>query len=52
MRGQALAAALCAGFTAWLSVRFLMKYFESERLTPFGVFCIVWGVFCSLYFLF
>jgi undecaprenyl-diphosphatase len=52
VRGQALVAALCAGLTAWLSVRFLMKYFESERLTPFGVFCIVWGVFCSLYFLF
>ena len=52
VRGQALVAALCAGLTAWLSVRFLMKYFETERLTPFGVFCIVWGVFCSLYFLF
>jgi hypothetical protein len=29
-----------------------MKYFETERLTPFGVFCIVWGGFCSVYFLF
>ena len=52
VRGQALVAALCAAVTAWLSVRFLMKYFETERLTPFGVFCIVWGGFCFLYFRF
>ena len=37
VRGPALAAALCAALTAWLSVRFLVRFFETNRLTPFAV---------------
>jgi undecaprenyl-diphosphatase len=50
VRGPALAAALCAALTAYLSVRFLMRYFETNRLTPFAAYCFVAGLLCSLYF--
>jgi undecaprenyl-diphosphatase len=50
VRGQALVASLCAAVTAYLSVRFLMKYFETNRLTPFAVYCAVAGFACLLYF--
>jgi len=44
VRGQAVVAALCAGVTAYLAVRFLMRFFETNRLTPFAVYCGVAGV--------
>jgi undecaprenyl-diphosphatase len=50
VRGPALAAALCAALTAYLSVRFLMRYFETSRLTPFAAYCFVAGLLCSVYF--
>jgi undecaprenyl-diphosphatase len=50
VRGQALVASLCAALTAWLSVRFLMKYFETNRLTPFAIYCLIAGFACFLYF--
>jgi undecaprenyl-diphosphatase len=50
VRGPALAGALCAGFTTYFAVKFLLRFFESNRLTPFGVYCIVAGVICTLVF--
>jgi undecaprenyl-diphosphatase len=50
VRGQALVGALCAAVTAYFAVRFLMRYFETKRLTPFAVFCFVEGIVLSLYF--
>jgi undecaprenyl-diphosphatase len=50
VRGQALVGALAAALTTYLAVKFLLKYFETNRLTPFGVYCICMGVFCSLVF--
>ncbi len=49
VRGQALVAALCSAFTAYLSVRFLMRFFETNKLTPFAIYCVVAGVLSSLY---
>jgi undecaprenyl-diphosphatase len=43
VRGPALAASLCAAATAYLSVRFLVRYFETNTLTPFAVYCVVAG---------
>jgi undecaprenyl-diphosphatase len=51
VRGPAAIGALCAGATAYLSVRFLMRYFESNRLTPFAVYCVTAGVITSAIFL-
>jgi undecaprenyl-diphosphatase len=50
VRGQALVGALAAALTTYLAVKFLLKYFETNRLTPFGAYCICMGVFCSLVF--
>lgn len=40
-----------AGVAAYLSVRFLMKYFESNRLDPFAYYCVIAGTLTFLYFL-
>jgi undecaprenyl-diphosphatase len=50
VRGQALAGALCAGVAAWASVRFLMRYFETNKLTPFAVYCLLAGIGALLVF--
>jgi undecaprenyl-diphosphatase len=48
-RGPALAASLCSAVTAYFSVKFLVRYFETNRLTPFAIYCFVAGVASSLY---
>ena len=45
----ALVGALCSAATAYLAVRFLMRYFETNRLTPFAAYCVAAGVAASLY---
>jgi undecaprenyl-diphosphatase len=50
VRGQALVGAIAAGLTTWAAVKFLLRYFETNRLSPFGVYCIVAGVFCLIVF--
>jgi undecaprenyl-diphosphatase len=50
VRGQALVGAIAAGITTWLAVKFLLKYFETSRLTPFGYYCVGAGIFCLIVF--
>jgi undecaprenyl-diphosphatase len=50
VRGQALVGALCAAVTAYFSVRFLLRFFETNRLTPFAVYCCVVGAVLSIAF--
>jgi undecaprenyl-diphosphatase len=50
VRGQALVGALAAALTTYLAVKFLLKFFETNRLTPFGIYCIAMGTFCTLVF--
>jgi undecaprenyl-diphosphatase len=50
VRGPALVAALCAAVTAYLSIRFLMRYFETNRLTPFAIYCTVVGIALTIGF--
>jgi undecaprenyl-diphosphatase len=50
VRGQALVAALCSAVTAYLAVRFLMRFFESNTLTPFAAYCFAAGTASFLYF--
>jgi undecaprenyl-diphosphatase len=49
VRGQALVGALCSAVTAYLAVRFLMRFFETNRLTPFAIYCAAAGIAASLY---
>jgi undecaprenyl-diphosphatase len=50
IRGPALVGAVCSAVTAYLAVRFLMRFFETNRLTPFAAYCLAAGVAGSLYF--
>jgi undecaprenyl-diphosphatase len=50
VRGPAVVGALCAAFTTYFAVKFLLRFFESNRLTPFGVYCILAGAVCTLIF--
>jgi undecaprenyl-diphosphatase len=52
VRGQALVGAIAAAFTTYLAVRFLLRFFKTNRLTPFGIYCIVAGIVCTLIFAF
>jgi undecaprenyl-diphosphatase len=47
-----VAGAAAAAVAAYLSVRFLVRYFKTETLTPFGIYCIVVGLALSVVFLF
>jgi undecaprenyl-diphosphatase len=50
VRGQILVGSIAAAGSAFLSVRFLVKYFKSRNLLPFAIYCLVFGAFCLIYF--
>jgi undecaprenyl-diphosphatase len=52
VRGPALVGAIAAAFTTWLAVKFLLRFFRTNRLTPFGIYCLVAGIVCTLIFAF
>ncbi len=47
----ALIGGLIAGLAAYLSVRFLMRYFATRSLNPFAYYCLVVGALSGAYFL-
>jgi undecaprenyl-diphosphatase len=49
IRGQAVIAAVAAAITAVFTVHYLMRYFKTRTLTPFGIYCIVFGVAMVIY---
>jgi undecaprenyl-diphosphatase len=49
IRGQILAGSIVSGIGAYLSVRFLMKYFKTRTLTPFAVYCLIAGLGSFIY---
>lgn len=50
--GPILTGAVTSGIAAYFSVKFLTKYFETKKLTPFAIYCVVVGVALSLLFFF
>jgi undecaprenyl-diphosphatase len=50
IRGQVLVGSIAAGFAAYLSVRFLTRYFQTRALTPFAIYCLVVGIACIVRF--
>ena len=50
VRPQILAGSVAAGLAAYLSVRFLARYFTSRTLTPFAIYCLVVGLLAVVRF--
>ncbi len=50
VRGQVLAGSAAAAVAAYLSVRFLTRWFQTRTLTPFAIYCLVAGVACIVRF--
>ncbi len=46
--GQTIVGALFAGVFAYFSVRFLTKYFKTNTLLPFAIYCFIMGIGSSL----
>jgi undecaprenyl-diphosphatase len=42
--GQVLAGSIASFVSAYLAVRFLTRYFHTRTLTPFAIYCAVFGV--------
>jgi undecaprenyl-diphosphatase len=51
VRGQSVVGAIVAGLAAYASVRFLMRFFETRTLWPFGIYCLVFGAICLIAFI-
>ena len=49
IHGQVLVGSILSGVGAYLSVRFLMKYFMTRTLTPFAIYCVVAGLGSIIY---
>jgi undecaprenyl-diphosphatase len=52
VRGPALVGALCSAGTAYVSVRFLVRYFQTNSLKPFAIYCVVAGAAASIWLAF
>lgn len=49
VRGQAVVACLVAAVAAVFTVRFLVNYFRTRTLTPFAIYCLLFGVAMVIY---
>jgi undecaprenyl-diphosphatase len=49
IRGQILVGSVLSGLGAYLSVRFLMKYFQTRTLYPFAFYCLLAGLGSVIY---
>ena len=49
VRGPAIIAAVFAAITAVITVHFLTRYFKNRNLIPFGIYCIVFGIFMAIF---
>ena len=49
IHGQILVGSALSFVGAYLSVRFLMKYFQTRTLTPFAIYCFIFGLLSVIY---
>ncbi len=47
--GPILVGSILSGVGAYLSVRFLVKYFQTRTLTPFAIYCVLFGTASIIY---
>jgi undecaprenyl-diphosphatase len=50
LHGQVIVGMIVAGLTAYASIRFLTRYFQTRTLTPFAIYCLIAGGLCILRF--
>ena len=50
VRGQIVAGTVAAGVAAYFSVRFLVRWFHTRTLWPFGIYSLVVGGLCIIRF--
>jgi undecaprenyl-diphosphatase len=49
IRGQAVVAAVCAAIASIVSVHYLLRYFKTRNLVPFGIYCMAFGAAMVVY---
>jgi undecaprenyl-diphosphatase len=50
IRGQVAVGSVVAAVSAYFSVRFLLRYFQSKNLNPFAWYCLTVGAGTAIYF--
>jgi undecaprenyl-diphosphatase len=50
VRGPAVVGAACAAVTTFFAVKFLLRFFRSNTLTPFAVYCLAAGTLLTIGF--
>jgi undecaprenyl-diphosphatase len=51
IHGQVVVGVIVCGIAAYLSVRFLVRWFQTRTLIPFAIYCLVFGLLSILRFL-
>jgi undecaprenyl-diphosphatase len=51
IHGQVVLGVIVCGIAAYLSVRFLVRWFQTRTLTPFAIYCLVFGALSLIRFL-
>ncbi len=49
VRGQSVVACASAAIAAYFTVKFLVRYFKTRTLTPFAIYCLVFGLAMVIY---
>jgi undecaprenyl-diphosphatase len=44
IHGQVVVGSVLSGVGAYVSVKYLVRYFQTRTLTPFGIYCVVAGL--------
>jgi undecaprenyl-diphosphatase len=51
IHGQVVVGVVVCGIAAYLSVRFLVRWFQTRTLTPFAIYCLAFGGLSIIHFL-
>jgi undecaprenyl-diphosphatase len=50
IHGQVVLGVIVCGIAAYLSVRFLLRWFQTRTLTPFAIYCLAFGALSIIHF--
>jgi undecaprenyl-diphosphatase len=50
IHGQVVVGVIVCGIAAYLSVRFLVRWFQTRTLTPFAIYCLIFGGISIIHF--